>query len=109
MNQLMKKKCPGFHCKCMNINNQCQQMHYADCWEHNPDLSKSNFEERNEEAEASLKKINEMLNQIVPDGMGFTFLLFDYGEKGNMFYISSADREDTIMMIEEFIERQKKP
>lgn len=67
----------------------------------------SNFEVRNKEAEDSMRKIGEMLKPILPEGMGFTFLLFDYGKEGNMFYISSAQREDMIKAMQEFIEKQK--
>lgn len=100
------KSCNGMHCKCMNLNGQCPNMHYAECLDHNSNL-KARFEVRDKEAETTMRKIGGMLKQIIPEGMGFTFLLFDYGSEGNMFYISSAQREDMIKAMEEFIKKQR--
>lgn len=33
-----EKKCTGAHCKCMNLDGECPNMHHADCVEHNPYL-----------------------------------------------------------------------
>lgn len=50
--------------------------------------------------------VAEKLKAMVPAGVGFTLFLVDYGEKGNLAYVSSADREDMIKNIEEWLERQ---
>lgn len=69
--------------------------------------SKDNYEVRNEAAEKALRDIADHINGMVPAGMGFTLLLFDFGEGGNMFYMSSADREDMIKAMKEFISKQE--
>ena len=67
----------------------------------------SDFQVRNEKAEEALKKVGNAIKETIPEGMGFALLVFDYGEKGNMFYISSAERKDMIAAMEEFIQKQK--
>lgn len=69
-------------------------------------------QEYNNHLVAQHDKINAMneivRNQIkpnVPQGMGFIFLMFDYGEKGNLFYGASAMREDCMNVMKEFIQR----
>jgi hypothetical protein len=66
------------------------------------------FKVGHESHEIALKEIGEYLKTKVPTGMGFMVLMFDYGEKGNMFYLSSALRDDMIKAMEEFIAKQKK-
>lgn len=65
----------------------------------------ANFKVRNEEAEKALASIGKILKELCPAGMGFAFLLFDYGEEGDMFYCSSAQRDDMIKAMKEFIEK----
>lgn len=56
--------------------------------------------------QARLKEIGGRIGNDLPDGWGFNLLLFTYGEGGNLFYISSADRADVINVMHEFIRRQ---
>ena len=63
------------------------------------------FEVRNAEAEALLKEIGSRFKEVVPAGFGFAFMLFEFGEKGSMFYTSNAQREDMIQAMREFIEK----
>lgn len=65
----------------------------------------SQFEERNSEIEELLKELGIMLRKYVPSGFGFSLLIFEYNE-GSLFYISSAQREDMIKTMVEFIEKQ---
>ncbi len=47
------------------------------------------------------KKVKEEL----PDGFGFVVLAFKFNEKGEMIYVSNANREDVVKSMEEFIEK----
>lgn len=60
------------------------------------------YEVRHEKAEKYLKQIGQLMKETMPEGYGFAFFLFTYGEGGNFFYISSADREGIIKLLDEF-------
>ena len=66
-----------------------------------------NFEVRDEEAEKVLKSMGRLLKEAMPPNYGFALLVFSYGEGGNMFYTSSAKREDMIRAMQEFIARHR--
>lgn len=68
----------------------------------------STFNVRDEKAEKILKEIGGVLKDQMPEGYGFSLLIFPFGEGGGMFYISSAERADMIKAMEEFIENSKK-
>ena len=61
------------------------------------------FEVRDQQAEKLLGDIGRILKRSMPDGYGFSLLVFTFGEGGNMFYTSSAQREDMIRVMQEFI------
>ena len=63
-------------------------------------------EEYNEAVEFALREVAEYVKQRMPDGMGFTLLMFDFGAGGNMFYISNAQREDVLKSMQEFISKE---
>ncbi len=65
------------------------------------------FQVKNAGVEAKLKEIGHIIGDQMPEGFGFTLLMFDYGEGGGMFYMSSAKREDMIKAMKEFINRQE--
>ena len=65
------------------------------------------FEVRDEKAEAMLKEIGQMLRKACPKGYGFSLLIFSFGEGGNMFYTSNAQREDMIRAMQEFIQKHR--
>jgi hypothetical protein len=65
------------------------------------------MEVRHKEAEEMLRDIGRLMKQSCPPGYGFAFFLFTYGEGGNFFYISSADREGIVNLLEEFIVKLK--
>lgn len=47
------------------------------------------------------KKVKEEL----PDNFGFVVLAFKFNEKGEMIYVSNANREDVVKSMKEFIEK----
>ena len=65
------------------------------------------YKVHDESAEVVLKDIGHLIGSKMPDGYGFTFLMFTFGEGGNLFYISNSRREDMIKSMEEFIEKHK--
>ena len=63
------------------------------------------YELRREKLEAIAKRIKRDL----PEGWGFGLLLFDYakeGDSGSMVWISSANREDMLKAMQEFLRKQ---
>lgn len=67
-----------------------------------------NFEVENEQMEAALKDLGAFIGQGLPKGVGFSLLLFNFGEGGSTFYTSNANRQDVIKAMEEFIAKHKK-
>lgn len=67
----------------------------------------SHYEIKKAEVEARMKELGNELKTKMPEGMGFALLMFDYRKEGNTFYVSSANREDTIKAFEEFIAKLK--
>lgn len=66
---------------------------------------KMRYEVRDETAEALLKEIGQLLKDICPSGYGFNLMIFNFGERGNVFYASNADRDDMIHIMKDFIDR----
>lgn len=66
-----------------------------------------NYEAFNEEIEVLLKEIGHLIGGKLPKGWGFNLMLFDFGNKGNLFYISNAERQDVIKTMREFIKKYK--
>lgn len=62
---------------------------------------------RNPEIESKLRELAHRVGDDMPEGWGFALLLFSYGEKGNLFYISSAQRDDIIKVMREWIARNE--
>lgn len=69
------------------------------------------YEVKNEEIINLLKEEGRAFKMRMPEGWGFTLFMFNYGKeskKGDgMFYLSSAQRQDMIKSLEEFILSQK--
>lgn len=65
------------------------------------------FEVRDEQAEKMLREIGQLLRSACPKGYGFNLLIFSFGEGGNMFYASNAQREDMIRAMQEFIQKHR--
>lgn len=66
-----------------------------------------NYEVLNEDIEIAMKQIGEVIGKSLPKGWGFNLMLFDFGDKGSMFYMSNADRQDVIKQMREFIKKYK--
>lgn len=56
-----------------------------------------------EKLEAQCRKTGKMIGDVLPEGVGFVFLLFDFGEGGNMAYMSNAVRQDMIATLRELV------
>lgn len=70
------------------------------------------YDVRNAEIEAALKKLGTLIGEKLPEGWGFTLMLFNFGEHKEsdegMFYISNATRFDMIRAMDEFIVRERR-
>ena len=64
------------------------------------------FEIQDPQIEAMLRSLGWTLKRKMPSGYGFSLFIFSYGEGGNCFYISSANREDFLKALQEFLLRQ---
>lgn len=54
-----------------------------------------------------LRKLAEKLGSQMPEGWGFTLLLFEYDPGHSLFYISSAQRQDMVRAMREFLQRNQ--
>lgn len=64
------------------------------------------FEVRNAEVEEKLRDMGHTLKGQMPEGFGFTLMIFSY-QPGSMFYISSAERDTMIEAMREFIRKHE--
>lgn len=53
----------------------------------------------------TLNDMGAAIGLALPEGWGFTLMLFSYGENGELFYISSAERADVLNMLREFLQK----
>jgi hypothetical protein len=67
------------------------------------------FEVRDPEVEGLVDqiggKIDESIKHVAP-GYGFALLIFEFGG-GNLFYTSSAERENVLDAMQEFVNKQR--
>ncbi len=49
------------------------------------------------------RTIGAELKRSLPPGVGFAVLVFDIGEKGNLAYVSNAERTSMLASMREFI------
>jgi hypothetical protein len=76
-------------------------------------MEQTSYNVRSDVIESALRELATQIKPQVPDGFGFTLMIFSYGPTGlakegpagSMFYISSAQREDMIQAMKEFIGR----
>lgn len=54
----------------------------------------------------AMQAIMTALAELFP-GMGIALMVFDFGEKGRMNYISNASREDMLIALKEFIAKHE--
>lgn len=70
-----------------------------------------NFEEhykvKNSIIQKLIKELGIWLNSKCPPGWGFSLLIFSFGDSGNLFYISNAQREDMVATMKQFIAEQE--
>lgn len=47
-----------------------------------------------------------LLKDKLPAGVGFALFTFDFGEGGNLAYVSNGDRDDVLRLMGEWFERE---
>lgn len=67
----------------------------------------NNFEVRNEEIEKELKAIGGLIGKALPEGWVFNLVIASAGEGGSTFYISNIEREGSMNLLQELIDKQK--
>lgn len=55
--------------------------------------------------EQSAREMAETIRVMTPPGSGFALVVYNFGAKGNMTYMSTGDRNDTISMLKELTGR----
>ena len=58
--------------------------------------------------ERQCRAMAEQIDAGLPAGVGFTLFLFDFGPKGNVAYVSSAQRADVVKLVREWVEREER-
>lgn len=51
----------------------------------------------------SARRIGDELKRSLPVGVGFAVLVFDIGAKGNLAYVSNAERASMLQAMREFV------
>lgn len=51
--------------------------------------------------------IGREIGALLPAGVGFSLIVFDFGEGGNLAYVSNANRSDMIRSLEELLAKWK--
>ncbi len=59
-----------------------------------------------EDLESTCRGYADAFQDVVPPGVGFAIFLFDFGEKGNTAYVSTAKREDMVRLLKEWLVMQ---
>ncbi len=49
------------------------------------------------------ERLAKTIDAALPDGCGFALLIVDYGDKGNLSWISNIERDDMIATMKDFI------
>lgn len=66
-----------------------------------PDQSPSKNPILLQDLEKRAKEVGLILKGIMPEGVGYAFLMFTFGENGWMTYASNAQRADMIKALDE--------
>lgn len=63
--------------------------------------------EREEQANNMLQEIMQEIKNKLPEGMGFTLLVYEFGDKEGrrMLYASNSNREDVMKAMLEFVDK----
>lgn len=68
------------------------------------------WEEAGEQArlieEMGIGDLAERLKAMMPAGRAFILMTIDYGEGGNLAYISTINREDSVRCVREWLKKQ---
>jgi hypothetical protein len=59
--------------------------------------------EEEEIVKGKLQGIAKKVDAELPEGFGFVVLAFKFNEKGQLMYVSNADRADVVKAMEEWI------
>lgn len=71
-------------------------------------MSKDNFEVENPQIEGVLSGLGKKIQKYLPKGWGFSLFIFDFNtDKGSIFYISNAKRDDMLKALKEFIKKEE--
>lgn len=54
---------------------------------------------------SKMQNIARKVKGELPDNFGFVVLAFKFNEKGEMIYVSNANRQDVVQAMKEFIEK----
>lgn len=54
---------------------------------------------------SKMQGIAKKVQDELPEGFGFIVLAFKFNAKGQMMYVSNANREDVVISMKEFIEK----
>lgn len=57
--------------------------------------------------EKQCRELAVEIRKMLPAGTAFALMIADFGVKGNLAYVSNADRSDMIKMVKEWLERQE--
>ncbi len=63
------------------------------------------YEVENERIRELLLALGRRIKAEMPAGYGFSLLIFGYSPNNELFYLSSAQREDMIRTMQEFIQK----
>ena len=66
------------------------------------------YEVRVADIEKKLKNLGQDIAEGLPEGWGFMLFITQFGKDGSNFYISNANRDDMMKVMQEWIEREKK-
>ena len=63
--------------------------------------------EREEKANAMMQEIAKEIKEKLPEGMGFALLAYEFGEGDDkkMMYVSNSNREDIMLAMCEFLQK----
>lgn len=65
--------------------------------------------ERELQAREAMQDVAHSVKELLPEGMGFIVLAFDFGALGTMNYVSNAHREDATRALKEFCDNNPLP
>lgn len=64
------------------------------------------YEVKDPAIQGVLMKLGGLIRAVLPPGWGFSLFLVQYGEGGAVFYLSSANRDDLVQVLREWLARE---